>query len=528
MKKSFVKWLFIGLLFLFIVFPQIYVLQSGIQYSHGININIWQATGNSLGIALCVATLSCGIALLCGIGLVYTNIQHKDLIYAICISPMMIPPISFGLGLLFLFGKNGAFFQLFGFRFPILGFWGIIIGQIFYTLPPTIILVVNGIKKTDVILYEEFSMDGGGIITFTRMILVPQIRKVLLYAFLLDFSMSLSDYTIPLVIGGRVKTLSLSIYRLAMGVLNLSQAARIGVILLIPVIFMVVLCNFILDYDYNTSFEFEKVILNPKRDFALALFMSFLCGIIIILFFSYGTMSIVKSYPLDKTICLDNFLKALSGKYLSMFFNSLYLAIGTSLIGITVAFGAAYISYREEKSPLKKICHCISCMPRVIPGILFGIGYAMIFNKTPLKGSFLLVALGCVFHFLTIPYTMALNGFASISQDYRDLESIFGLSFYESLVYVYIPYLKDILWDMYYYYFSNTMISISVPVFLSSAKTMPYSLILNNFEGSIEYLSNCSAVIMILLLLNGTMNFLICKQKRLPDKVKLQNFTCTD
>ena len=65
-------------------------------------------------------------------------------------------------------------------------------------------------------------------------ITLPFLRKELLAAAFLVFSLSVTDYGIPLAVGGKVKTLASVMYSSVVGQLDFGRGCVIGLLLLIP------------------------------------------------------------------------------------------------------------------------------------------------------------------------------------------------------------------------------------------------------------------------------------------------------
>ena len=101
-----------------------------------------------------------------------------------------------------------------------------------------------------------------------------------------------------------------------------------------------------------------------------------------------------------------------------------------------------------------------------------------------------------------------------MSAEYSDIALLYEIPAKEMLLNVYFPYMKNTFLDMFFYYFDNSMITISAVVFLYTSRTMPYSLMLKNFEGSMEYLSKSSAVSLVILLTNVCVFLLTSLLKR--------------
>ena len=69
-----------------------------------------------------------------------------------------------------------------------------------------------------------------------RTITLPNMRKPLISVIFAVFTMIFTDYGVPLVVGGKMMTLPVYMYREVIGLMDFSKGAIIGVILLLPAV----------------------------------------------------------------------------------------------------------------------------------------------------------------------------------------------------------------------------------------------------------------------------------------------------
>ena len=123
-----------------------------------------------------------------------------------------------------------------GLRLPgsIYGLQGIVLGQVLYTAPIAYLLLANLLRYRSRSPYDAARLAGVPPLFRWSGITLPFLRKELLAAAFLVFSLSVTDYGIPLAVGGKVKTLASVMYSSVVGQLDFGRGCVIGLLLLIP------------------------------------------------------------------------------------------------------------------------------------------------------------------------------------------------------------------------------------------------------------------------------------------------------
>ena len=82
---------------------------------------------------------------------------------------------------------------------------------------------------------------------------------------------------------------------------------------------------------------------------------------------------------------------------------------------------------------------------------------------------------------------------------------------------VFVPQTRSTLWEMFSYFFVNSMMTISAVSFLSRRETMPLSLIINQFEKQMQ-LESIAFVSLLILAVNLLMKGIIALIRRRAGK----------
>ena len=226
-----------------------------------------------------------------------TNIRYKQVFSILFTIPMLIPSISHGMGLVLLFGDNGLITNFLHINIGLYGYLGIIIGSILYSFPVAFLMLTDIFKYEDYTTYEAAQVLGLSKKQQFFTITLPNMKGTLISVIFATFTMIFTDYGVPLVVGGKIMTLPVYMYREVIGLLDFSKGAIIGVILLIPafIAFFMDLKN---ESSGNSStitrsFQIQK---NKKRD----IISYFIC---------------ILSFLANSGICHFIFCKAISDRH---------------------------------------------------------------------------------------------------------------------------------------------------------------------------------------------------------------------
>lgn len=467
-----------------------------------ISSEIYSAITGSVIIMIGTVAFTMPISLVCAFCVTHTNIKFKTFFSFFCTLPLFLPPISFGFSLLALFGKNGLLYTVFGIRFPILGEAGVILGMILYTFPIAFLMFRNSLLEIDGAVYESALILGIPMIEVFFNITIPQIKKTIVSVVFLVASMSLTEYGVCLVVGGKLKNISLLIYRQVVGGLDFSSGIILCALLIFPVLFMSIFEMVIPHVSRRMVYKRLSIAEDHRRDFfayvTLFCVSVFFCLVIL----SFVIMSFSENYPIRLSFTWKNLIQVISKPYINFYINSIIISFFVSIIGSALSFSAAYFANRDHRPLIRKLLYFISTLSYMLPGIIYGIGYMIVYKGSVLYNSYTILIMVNIAHFFASPFLLAYHSLNNMSPEYLDIAHLYEIPAKEMFWSVYLPYMKNTFLDMFFYYFDNSMITISAVVFLYTFRTMPYSLVLRNFEGSMEYLSKSSAVSLVILLTN--------------------------
>lgn len=456
------------------------------------------ALKNSFFVTSVSTVLSIVISFILAWCIARTEIKLKGIFGTVFTLPMLIPSISHGMGLIILLGSNGILTNLFKLKWNIYGFWGIVVGSILYSFPIAFLMFLDILKYEDNAPYEAADILGIPKSHQFLSITLPFLKKPLISIIFATFTLIITDYGVPLMVGSQYITLPILMYQEVIGLLNFSEGAIIGVILLIPAV-----VAFIIDVKNKDSGN-NSFILKPfrvRRDrrkdllsFTLCIFVSIAVLLPVV---SFITLTFSTKYPINMTFTLNNIFQTFNlqgGRYL---LNSLLIALCVSFLGVVLAFSTAYFTVRIP-GHFSGILHMISITSLAIPGIVLGLSYVIAFNNSFIYGTILILIMVNLIHFFASPYLMIYNSLQKVNQHLEAVGETLGIRRIYIIRDVIIPQVKGTLLEMFAYFFVNCMMTISAIAFLADLSNKPLSLMITQFEA--QMLIECASFVALLIL----------------------------
>lgn len=141
-------------------------------------------------------------------------------------------------------------------------------------------------------------------------ITLPFLKKPFISIIFAIFTLIITDYGVPLMVGSQYITLPVMMYQEVIGLLDISKGAVIGVVLLIPVAVAFVLD--LLNQDSgNSHFASKAVKIRPDagRDFASMLFCTVISIAVLMPVLSFVFPTFAAKYPIDMAFTFDNIIQ---------------------------------------------------------------------------------------------------------------------------------------------------------------------------------------------------------------------------
>lgn len=459
------------------------------------------------------------LAYVLAMGIERTNIKFKGIFSIIFVLPMLVPSISIGMGLTILFGNNGVLTKALHLSEGVYGLWGIVMGSVLYAFPVAYLMLSDVIRYEDGSPYEAAKVLGLSKFRQFTAITLPYLRKPLISVVFSTFTLIITDYGVPLMIGGKYTTIPVVMYQEVIGQLNFGKGSVYGSLLLIPAViaFIVDLLN---RDKGNSTFVTKKYMPSDRIMGKLfAYVMCLTCAVFTLMpILSFVFLSFSEDYPKNMSFTLKNIEKTLNLRADDYLINSIIIAILVAIVGTVIAFLTAYLSARI-KSKVSRFLHLSSMTSAAIPGVVLGLAYVLSFKMTPMYGTLIILVMVNLVHFISSPYLMIYNSLSKINENLEDVAEIMSIDRAHLIKDVFIPMCKNTILEMLSYFFVNCMITISAVSFLANTSNKPVALMINQFEAQMQLESAAVVSLMILvanLLIKGTFHLL--KKKELVVK----------
>ena len=491
------------------------------------NVNVWQiitaqkfarALGHSVFVSVVATVISVSLAGLLSWEVARTNIRRKSVLNTLLTVPMLIPSISHGMGLIIILGANGWLSRLIGLSGGIYGFWGIVIGSVMYSFPVAYLMLYDVLQYEDGTPYEAAAVMGLTAKDRLFAITFPYLRKPLISVVFATFTMIITDYGVPLMVGGKYMTLPVMMYQDVIGMLDFGKGSVIGVVLLIPALIACILDMANRDKG-NAAFVGKPYGIkeNRGRDLIARLVIAFFVLLIFLPIGSFSVLAFIKKYPIDMSLSVANASQAIHMGALRYLSNSLIIAVTVAILGTLLALVNAYLTARN-KTKFSYVLHLMSIVTLAIPGLVLGLAYVMFFKKTPIYGTFAMLFLVNSMHFFASPYLMAYNTFGKINENLEDVGAAMGIRKTSIITDVLLPQSTGTILEMMSYFFVNCMMTVSAVSFLATVSNKPIALMITQFEGQMQL--ECAAFVsLVILVVNVVMKYSIFQIKKKMSRI---------
>jgi iron(III) transport system permease protein len=442
-----------------------------------------QSTWNTLTFATLTTALVVPMAFLFAYAIQRTCIPAKGLWRSIALLPILAPSLLAAISFIYLFGNQGvlkALLPLFGLE-AIYGLPGMVLAMAFSTFPHAVMILLASLSLADARLYE--AADAMGTTAWRRFMTVtlPAAKYGLVSAAMVSFTMAVSEFGVPKVIGGNYPVLAIDIYKQVIGQQNFQMGAVVGLVLLVPAVVAFAI-DAIVQRRQKALLTARSVPYAPKR-VALrdALFLAYVVAISaymlgVILMAAYG--SVVKFWPYNLSFTLDHYRYGFEEAGVEHAYrNSLVMAGLCAVLGAVVTFAGAYwVEKTRGADWLRPPIRLQAMLPMAVPGMVLGIGYILFFNNpanplTVLYGTMAILVASTIVHFYSSSHLAAVTALKQLDGEFESVSASLKVPFYKTFTRVTVPVCLPTVIDIARYYFVNAMTTISAVVFLYSPKT---------------------------------------------------------
>ncbi|MBQ3076479.1 MAG: ABC transporter permease subunit [Clostridia bacterium] len=467
-----------------------------------------EAIRNSVVVTLCASLLSVAMAFFFAYVVeLKLPAKRRPLFRFLAILPMLVPSITHGLVIVYLFGKMGIVTRLIGTQLPIYGPFGIILGSLFYAFPLAFLVLSQALINLDGRLFESAAILGVQPVRRFFDITLPVMKYAIFSAFSVTFTMIFTDYGIPLSVGGTYPILPLLFYKNVIGLLDFGKGAIYSTFILIPAVGV-----YLLDVLYFSKKQVASsrnpVPVNSGRYHPLQRIGFWLVLTVLLVPIALIVITpFIRAWPYDMTITFEHFERIITvGRLGNLIKNSVLIAFFTGLAGTVLSLAAGYMYIRSANAPagLKKVTHALYITSLAIPGLALGLAYAMFFRGTPLYNTIFILIIVNVMHFFGSPYMMAISHFKLLNPNLEAVCQTLGGGPVRVLFDVILPNSRRMLLDVFVYFFTNTMVTISAVSLLYSSRLTTLALQITAYSDQGKW-ESAVAVSLVILVINVVM-----------------------
>lgn len=458
--------------------------------SPGLLSSLW----NSLWVSVMVTLIVLPLAFVFAYGLTRSAMPAKGLLRSISLLPLLAPSLLSAISLIYWFGNQGvakSLLQALGFE-TIYGAPGLVLAQCFAVFPHVLMVLVTALSLADARLYESAEAMGASAWRKFITITLPGAKYGLVSAALLSFTLVITDFGVPKVIGGDFNVLATDVFKLVIGQQDFQRGAVVALLLLTPAALSFGVDHW-LQRRQTAMLGARAVALAPKRsrgfDALMLAFCALIAALMLAMFLMAVYASFVKLWPYNLSLSLDHYVVGIVDAELGdALINSLKLAAGSALLGPLLIFLGAYLLEKTRGLvPLRSLVRLLASLPMAVPGLVLGLGYIFFFNAPANPLNFLyqsgaLLVLCTVVHFYTTGHMTMVTALKALDPEFEAVSASLKVPFYKTLWRVTLPICLPTLIEVSRYFFVNAMTTVSAVVFLYSPDTKLASVAILNLD----------------------------------------------
>ncbi|HEX5691291.1 MAG TPA: ABC transporter permease subunit, partial [Roseiflexaceae bacterium] len=275
----------------------------------------------------------------------------KGLFGALALIPILAPSLLPALSLVYIFGNQG-FLKVLLFGDSVYGPIGIVIAQVFYCFPFAVMILVTALRIADGRLYEAADALGASRMRIFWTVTLPGAKYGLVSAAFVVFTLVITDFGIPKVIGGQYNVLSTDVYKQVIGQQNFEMGAVVGLVLLVPAI---------LSFGVDRLVQRRQVAMlsaravplvpkpSPAFDRTMFAFCAIVAGLLLFVLLVAVWGSFVSFWPYNLSLSLKNYDFAThDDSGWRSYWHSLEMAAWTALAGTLVVFSGGWLIEKSK------------------------------------------------------------------------------------------------------------------------------------------------------------------------------------
>ncbi|MCK9550756.1 ABC transporter permease subunit [Aquamicrobium sp.] len=474
-------------LILFVLYPLIHILGRSFSTPDGLGLANYAAmlgnerflriTANSFAVTIVSAALAIVLAYAFAYAVQRSTMPLRNLFRLIAVLPLFAPSLVQAQGLVLLFGRNGLINRSFGLSIDLYGYWGIVIASVLYVFPYAFLILSAALAVADARIYESAEMLGASKWRAFRTVTLPGTRYGLAAAIFVCFTLVITDFGNPMVIGGDYIVLASEVYNQVIGQANFEMGTVIGMVLLVPAAIAAIVEKRVSARQFSLINEHSKPLI-PQKDrlrdalllgVVLLISMAILSIVLVVVFASF-----VHLWPYRMTFSLRHYAFDVQNGTQPLW-NSIYVSLMAAGIGVMAVTAAAYV-IEKFPSPAARGLYFLSILPAAVPGMVLGLGYILAFNNPAnpiyaIYGTLLIIAIANVYYYHAHGFLISGTSMKQISGRFDEASATLGGSRLQTFARVTLPLLFPTLVGIAVFFFMRSMVTLSAVIFLITPNT---------------------------------------------------------
>jgi iron(III) transport system permease protein len=446
---------------------------------------------NSLTIAVISTAVTIVLAFVFAFALTRSCMPGKTFFRGAAFVPILAPSLLPGISLVYLFGNQGMLKELL-MGHSIYGPIGIVMGEVFWTFPHALIILMTALSLSDSRLYEAaVALRASRLRTFFTVTL-PGAKYGLLSACSVVFTLVITDFGVPKVIGGQYNVLAVDVYKQVIGQQNFEMGAVVGMVLLVPAI-IAFIADRLVQSRQIAALSARAVPYEPKPNKALDGALLAFCAVVSFLILGVLAVaafaSLVTLWPYNLTPSLKHYrFDLMDGGSWAAYYNSLEMALWTALVGTAVIFSGAYLVEKTKGfGRTRSFVQLMAIVPLAVPGIVLGLSYIFFFNNPAnpfhfIYGTMAILVICTIVHFYTVAHLTAVTALKQMDPEFEAVSASLKVPFYKTFGRVTVPVCMPAILNISIYLFLNAMTTVSAVVFLYAPDTALASVAVLNMD----------------------------------------------
>jgi iron(III) transport system permease protein len=401
--------------------------------------------------------------------------------------PIFAPSMVQGIAFVYVFGNNGIWTRLTDVNIGVYGAKGIIMAEVFYCFPHAMLILIAALTATDGRLYDAAAALGASRLKTFATVTLPGVKYGLMSACFVVFTLVITDFGAPKIIGGKFSVMATEIYNQVVGQQNFTMGATVSVVLLIPALTAFVVDRLVQRRQYALISSSAKPLeprRNPLAEWSLLLYCFLIATSIAAIYLVILVVSLVERWPYRLSPSLQHYAFDTVGGWTRLvdgvtvytpLLNSIYVSALTALVGTALAFSGAYL-VEKCRTRASVPLYMLSLLPLSIPGMVLGLAYIFTFNVSGsilnrLYGTLTILIISNLIHYFTVPFLTATTSLKQMDAEFENVGASMGVPFYKTFWRVTVPIALPSIISISMYFFLNAMVTLSAVVFLVAPGT---------------------------------------------------------